>query len=475
MQKDILENDDSHYYGVMMFNVDETIDAFRRGALDIDCKHMVLTQHMEGGESFEGQGYIRQADSGVLIFKIYVARHNAKPLGHFEAMFSGGAGTIYKDAAFYDLKATDYDGKLWTATRILLEPYWDVSDMTVLAQGKMQSMTGRVGKPRHDHYLRLHFFEKYQVPLRQMSETEKHGHRYYVRDHTQFEICGAKIKVRQPESIDDTIVELTSETPLPVAFDLRIQEAFQYLTARSAFWRARLWSHDEELHLELLSPRRKAARTQFGPPISPGSSYFLEHGWRLFEVYLAYVVQKTQGNDRNPVAYHLYNACEATANSVDAWAVGISVAVEAVTGLIDIASDGDRAEELTLYRTRALAWLTEQKDLSADIVSRAKGQINAMSNKRPQDTLYALAAMGRVEKNYINAWSYLRNRHVHPRPQDLKEPTLVDMQKLLDQIHRVEVLLRQLTFYLIDYQGPFTDYGEHDFPSKQYPLAVEGG
>jgi hypothetical protein len=41
-------------------DIDETIDAFRRDALDFDCKAMVLSQHKEGGERFEGQGYIRQ-------------------------------------------------------------------------------------------------------------------------------------------------------------------------------------------------------------------------------------------------------------------------------------------------------------------------------------------------------------------------------------------------------------------------------
>jgi hypothetical protein len=33
-----------------MFDFDEAIDAFRRGALDFDCKRMVLTQHKESGD-----------------------------------------------------------------------------------------------------------------------------------------------------------------------------------------------------------------------------------------------------------------------------------------------------------------------------------------------------------------------------------------------------------------------------------------
>jgi hypothetical protein len=390
----------------------------------------------------------------------------------------GGAGKLHGDEAFYDLEATGHDGTRWIATRILPALHHDATDSTVLAHGKMQSMTAHLDMPQHHHYLRLHFFEEYQVPLLQLSETEKHGNRYHIMDRAEFETCGAKFEVRQREGSGDTIVELTSETSLPVAFDLRIQEALQYLTAKSAFWRARLQSHDKELHLELSSPWRKTARTQFSPPISPGSFQFREHGWRLFMAYLTYVTQKTQGTHWNPVAYHLYNACETTANSVDAWAVGISVAVEAVTGLIALASDDDKAKELALYQERVLAWLAEQKDLSADIMKRAQGQINAMSNKRPQDTLYVLAAAGLVEKNYVDAWAYLRNRHVHPRLQDLEKPTPVDMQKLLDHVHKVEVLLRQLTFHLIGYEGPFTDYGAHgthDFPSKQYPLAVEIG
>jgi hypothetical protein len=455
-----------------MFDIDETIDAFRRGVLDIDCKRMVLAQHKDGGACFEGQGYIRQADDGVLIFKIYVTKHNAKPFDHLKAMFGGGAGKLYGDEAFYDLEATGHDGTRWTATQILLVPNWDATDMTVLAHGNMQSMTAHLDMPQHHHYLRLHFFEEYQVPRLPMSKTEKHGNPYHVTDRAEFETCGAKFEVRQREGSGDTIVELTSETALPVAFDLRIQEALQYLTAKSAFWRARLQSHDKELHLELSSPWRKSARTQFSPPISPGSSYFREHGWRLFGAYLAYVTQKTQGTHWNPVAYHLYNACETTANSVDAWAVGISVAVEAITDLIATAIDDDKAKKLALYQERVLAWLAEQTDLSPDIVKRAQGQINAMSTKRPQDTLYVLAATGRVEKSYIDAWSYLRNRHVHPKLQDLEKPTPVDMQKLLDHIHKVEVLLRQLTFHLIGYEGPFMDYGAHEFPTKQYPLAV---
>jgi hypothetical protein len=450
------------------------MDAFRRVVLDIDCKRMMLTQHKEGGERFEGQGYIRQADDGSLIFKIYVTKYDAKPLKHLDAMFNSAAGELHSDEMFYDLEAIAHDGTRWTASRILPVPHWDMTDQTVLMHGKMQSVTADLDMPQRQHHLVLHFFEEYQVPLHRMSEAERHGNRYYTRDRAEFTALHSEFVVRVRDGSGDTVFEIASDKPFPTAFDLRVQEALQYITAKTAIWRVRLQSTDKRMELELASPWRKSSRTQFSPPLGPISAHFMEHGWKLFEKYLAYVVEKTDGTHWNPVAYHLYNACEATANSLDAWAIGVSVAVEAVSGLISVSDDKQKAERIALYQERARKWLEDQKDL-ADIADRARGQINAMSNKRPQDTLYALAETGHAEKSYVDAWEYLRNRHVHPKLSDLQKPTSVDYQKLLDHIHRVETLLRQLTFYLIGYEGPFTDYGVHGkqaFPSKWYPLSA---
>ena len=197
---------------------------------------------------------------------------------------------------------------------------------------------------------------------------------------------------------------------------------------------------------------------------------YREHGWRLFEAFLAYVIEKTPGTHWNPVAYHLHGAYEATANSIDARAVGLCVAVEAIAGLIEVESDAAQAREVEDYQKAAGAWLETRTDFSETIVKRAKGLIDAMGSRRPQDTLNSLALKDLVEKDYIGSWSYLRNRHVHPKLKDLGKPSEPDTQKLLDSIHKVEVLLHQMTFHLISYDGHFTDYGVPGFQSKKYPL-----
>ncbi|HEY4368752.1 MAG TPA: hypothetical protein VGN07_16075 [Steroidobacteraceae bacterium] len=52
------------------------------------------------------------------------------------------------------------------------------------------------------------------------------------------------------------------------------------------------------------------------------------------------------------VAYHLHNACEATSNSIDAWAVGVSVAVGAVASICAVKKDKDEREKICRVQQR---------------------------------------------------------------------------------------------------------------------------
>jgi hypothetical protein len=59
---------------------------------------------------------------------------------------------------------------------------------------------------------------------------------------------------------------------------------------------------------------------------------------------------------------------------------------------------------------------------------------------------------------------------VHPAKESLAKT--LDPQVRLDEINRCVTLLYQIVFFLIGYEGMFTDYGQHGWPLVQYPLAV---
>jgi hypothetical protein len=454
-----------------MLEIDTVIDGFRRGTFEADCKKMVLTQRKKGGERFEGQGYIRQMTDGTLAFKIYVEQHNAEPFGFLKARQIASSGQLHVDEMLYDLDIVGHDGTHWVAERILPAPRWNASDRSVLIGGTMQSATALLEMPQPRSYLRLHFFEEFRLPLNRMSEVEKPDGRHMVLDRVEFEACDSQFEVRVREDLHDTTIEVTSDQEFHLGFDLRVQEALQFITGKPAFWRARLATKENELRLDLASPWKRSARTQLNPPISPISIHFHENGWDLFTCFLNYVLANTKGISWNPVAYHLYNAYEASANSIDAWAIGLSIAVEALTSLTTAQDDKLVAERVAAFQKGVREWLSTQSAFS-ELAPRLEGWISSLGAKRPEDTLYALAALGYVEKDYIRAWRDLRNRQLHPILKNRYQSNPIDYQKLLDKIHKVEVLLRQLTFHLMGYVGPFTDYGTNKWPSKQYPLEV---
>lgn len=298
-----------------MTDIDPIIDSFRRGALDLDCSRIVISQRREGGARFEGPGCIRQDEDGALIFKLYVeTKENAGPQVIFNTLIGGASGTLFRDDELYDLSATSVDGANWKAVRIAsVHPNWNMRDDTGVLNGRLHAIVaGPLLPPARPHRLRLHFFEEFPLPLHSGFLDEERLVPGMVRDRAEFEACGARFTVKSRLGSGDTAVEASAETDLPPAFDLRIQEALQYITGKSAIWRARVATCQGMLILELASPRPKAVRTQFNPPLSPASIEFHHHTWALFERFLAYGVRNTDAGDErglwNAVAYHLYNA-----------------------------------------------------------------------------------------------------------------------------------------------------------------------
>lgn len=453
---------------------EEIIDAFRRGTLEIDCRAMVLSQRGAPGEIYRGQGYIRQAEGGALEFKLYVeTTENVKPYESLNLRMRGEVGTMHPEGLFYDLVATARDGTVWSADRVMPGFSWDMTQH-VLARGQMLTMKSR-SENRQDYspFVQLHFFEDFTVPLYAGSEKERFGQRYIETDKAEFEEAGAKWIVRKRD--DRMVIEAeTLAGPFPDEFALRIQEAIQFVTGQPVFWRARLAGLHPYVEFELMSPWRGPRKTQMDSPISRATEGYFQYGWPLFGKYLTYVSANTPAAQWSPISYHLYNAAEASGNSVDASAVGYCVCLEALASFVPMPADKTQSERVAAYQTKVRDWLAEDKD-APELAVRLTGMVAGLSQERPTDKLYALARTGHVTEAYIKAWTRLRNKHVHPRPADLRKPDASYYQEMLQLIHQVETLIFEVVFYLIGYVGPYTDYGKKGYPKGQYPQPEGGG
>ncbi|MGN4149527.1 hypothetical protein ACS0Y3_03875 [Burkholderia gladioli] len=451
-------------------NIDKTIEDFRLGKVNLDCKRMLLSQNKEGGERYEGKGFIKQTEDGVLVYKLYITKvEHATPFDHL-AIKLNGLGTLHNDEMYYNLTAETYDGTTVSATRISPNISWDTSaNVAEIAVGKLQSLMAEVEFPQIHHIVELYFFEEYEVPLHEMSEAEENDQKYWTLDTSKFEACGAEFTVKARKGSGKTILKATLGVALDSSFHLRVQEALQYITGKSATYRARVTCSPGIKRLELVSPGRASPSPLFRPPIALAVWEYRTHGWKLFSAYLAYMLKNSHDTYWNPLAYHLYNARESSANSIDAWAIGVSVALEAVASLVSLKPDPEYEREIATFQRLMLNHISNFSEYQG-LALRMEGLIKALSDTRPQDVLHALAHDGLVSKKYVTAWGQLRNRHVHPKINDLNKLDLKQQQKMIDRIHRVQVLLAQLTFHLIGYSGPYTDYGAKGFPQAMYPL-----
>ena len=94
--------------------------------------------------------------------------------------------------------------------------------------------------------------------------------------------------------------------------------------------------------------------------------------------------------------------------------------------------------------------------------------MNGLTTIRAVDRMNALAANGGTLPALVKDWTALRNRGVHPTKSGV-DPSQIDHQKLVDQVHHVTALMYHIVFALIGYKGPCTNYAEHGFPERAYP------
>lgn len=112
------------------------------------------------------------------------------------------------------------------------------------------------------------------------------------------------------------------------------------------------------------------------------------------------------------------NAYEGSANSIDARALLTAVAAEAVASLVIIPGAEKHNGHLSEFQKLLRSFIGKQKKF-ADLAPRIDGLIATLATERPQDKMYFLGRIGRIEPAYIKSFGNLRNRHVHPKIPDM--------------------------------------------------------
>jgi hypothetical protein len=428
--------------------MDKIIEAFQGGSLQIDFIELVLVQNTATDPiEYRGTGYIRQTETEGLTLQLYsVETKNNDFMRDLNSASRVMSGTLYKEADYFTLTGRTLDGSVWTAKNILPHGNWHADHPNPIIRASIGHCE-RGERSNTASGMRLHYFDKADIPC--------------LVNQANFVACGFDFEIKKAEN--SFTIQVKSKDPLPDHIEVKIEESIRFLLAKTVSVRV---IEGPNRHLQLYSRYPSSHRTYLPPPISRGGPAFNRHSWQLFEAYLAFVVPDA-GAYWHTCSNHLHNACEASANALDAWAIGLGVAVEGLAGLLPKELDPALKTKLEALRDFVNAQVTSNEDHS-EFAPRIGGMMNGLTTIRAVDRMNALAANGGTLPALVKDWTALRNRGVHPTKSGV-DPSQIDHQKLVDQVHHVTALMYHIVFALIGYKGPCTNYAEHGFPERAYP------
>lgn len=439
-------------------NFEENIAKLKEQSFELDCLEMTLTQSTPKNPiKFHGKGYIRQSKDDRLVFKLYATDSiNTDALMHARSVLSAKSGKLYADDEYYTLEVKASDRREWRAERILPSAAWDFEQPNPIISGAIASLKteSKLHQPRN--FLRMHFFGDAEIAN--------------LNNIFEFEAC--QMHFSGKKGIDQFYIEAKSESEINEHFYIKIQEALSFILAKSLDQRVLIYQRENSFQFTISSSFISSSRTRLYPPISSATENYFIHTWSLFSRYLEYIHKNTSGPYLNHCSNHLHNAREASANSLDAWSIGICLAIEGIAGLIKGEHSNEDKELLNKLRDFVIEKIKSNTQLK-EFAARIQGLLGQLFNVSVPQRLKPLAEQHFVDPNHIRAWQNLRNKHAHPTQIDVEKLSEQEFQKTIDQIHQVTVLMYQLIFHLIGYSGKYTDYSAENFPSREYSLADE--
>ena len=318
--------------------------------------------------------------------------------------------------------------------------------------------------------LKLHYFEDMDFPCNAPTSfycdtgdgIESSGS---ANDHVKLSSAGCDIVIHRGDGFVTASVE--TGAVVPPELETRITEALQFVLARSLWCRAVECRVGSDRTTKLISARRLSADTRLPEPVKLATVAGHQDVWKLFDAYFRHILPHSRPG-WHPCAIPLYSACEASANSIEAYALGLAVAVEGMTKAL-FAKSGRRDPGYKTVIGELCAYVdkwspTCHPELVDELRRRFEGFRSQLLDVRAIDKMYALARDGVIEERYIKAWKGLRDQSAHAG-----EPGSRSYQELVDRIMTAAVLMYEMVFHAIGYNGRYTDYSTRGFPARRYP------
>lgn len=439
------------------------IRSIAEGTFEIRCDSMRLRK--EGAletEGPSGPGYLRQLPTGGFSLLMFVM--DQPPTMQQVLEPHRQSGQLLEPEDYYRLHARGFGGRQWTATH--LRPHFSrgasdtwIAEATVreireeydlTSQPKGSSLRmGYRGELDFPFHLVIQAIEKARLDERDRTLRDS-----LRREAAKLSALGCGFFVRHDAG--QLVVEVSSpKKRLPPRLEDRLNEALEFLLARRLKW---AWLNRQE--------GRKLSGAVTGAPLDetrgrmpvPVDVDKAEAAIALLEKYLSHLGAH-RGRGRPPLAMAVESVLLSAASPLDAHALDLAVAVEAILAseYADLGKPHERFESELQKVKSAIDGL----EVSDEMKRRVGGSLRAMRQISAKSRLLELERSGVISREEVRAWDEIRHKAVHGRfIEDLD-------QKYLDHFFCLVMLMHRLIFNRIGYHGPYRDYSQPGWPWRE--------
>lgn len=380
------------------------------------------------------------------------------------------AGTLFSDADYYDMQATDSDGNIWTSDRVIVpEADFLPADFPL---GLLHNVKCRAGYLHlknsacaHATRLRIECVSESRdnwVHLlnREIEIRMKTGQRFHVA-------IGFGVRT------DVIVIIVRSNESIPAAFECAICEALSFVFDESLD--PRFVERIGDQSSDVILSRYTVSDFDSEPILRfhPNCENYFSSVEQLLELYVSYINESEQlSTSFHPSSYLLRLLRHPAYTPIDAQIVTACVVAEAIVQMprlkAGVKASGD---ELIGAKQKVESFINGLK-VNECAKERLLKSLQRVGEPGVKERFSALVETGLISKEDVSAWVKLRNKYIH-----LSLGVLSDETNIIDnyrQLLCVRRLIRSMVLACIGYKGDFTDYASIGHPYASYPFKLPG-
>lgn len=432
-------------------NQKEIINLVKGGELSVDLVKMSLTQRNSIAPIiYRGEGLIWRSTTG-FHFKLYAKELENSNLNS-SMLFSASrkAGYVYREEDYFDLTGVTSAQIEWTSSRILPKMVKWSTDSPPIFQGVLRQIISSGVKS--------------ETGETEMYFINRNGDIPKVSCPANFRAEGCEFSVSMIEE-DIFLLKASHSLNHIKMIDGRIEESLSFLIGKAVF--ASLIVTGEGFSIRNIE--EVGYKVKLPPPLSFNRWHKSDIYWEIFSKYFSFIVNDNSAAGWHPCSGFLRLASESSRNSIEAWGIGLCIAIEGIADLVEFQQDSEEVRRIKNLRKSILDFMKE-KDEYRFAIERVGGILGSLESIRAVDRLHALAKRKTIKVEHIKIWRRLRNGKVHPSSDDGMNGNFKDFESEFRDIQTVALLMYQVVFYLIGYVGLHTDYSSEGYPDKNYPI-----